>query len=326
MGVPPLRTSRLILEPLVPERHAGDLLALYADPRFSAHLASGAHESVETKLAYLRIFDDLPQGQGGWVARLAENRRPAVIGRFSLRPWQHAAPGDPLEVGWFLAPGYWGRGLAAEGMRAVLRYAWRSVGHDRVIALIRRDNDRSRSLAERLGGVVTGQGAWYGDEPSLRYDIDLPRLRTARLDDAEAIHRLWCHANDTRNPARAPIPTTLDQVRDRVREAASAVVVEQAGKLVGCGVLGKVTRGPSPCEGFVALVATAPQRQGWGIADAVGGSLLATADAAHWSLELLVAEANQRAADLYRRHGFVETGELRLSPSGEPSAVMVRSH
>lgn len=325
MSVPPLRTRRLLLDPLEPERDAADLLALYADSRFGARLASGAHDGVESKLAYLRVFEDLPEGQGGWVARAVGDPTGRVIGRFSLRPWRHAGPGDPLEVGWFLVVDQWGRGLAAEGMRAVLRYAWLECGQDRVIALVRHDNERSRSLALRLGGVVTSEGTWYGPEPALRYELALPRLRAARIEDAVAMHRVWCRANDTRNPARAPIPTTVEQVRARIRDAISAVVVEQAGHVVGSGVLGEVTRGPSSADGFVALVATTPERQGWGIADAVMGELLATADAANRSLELFVAEGNDRAAALYRRHGFRATGELRLSPSGEVSAVMVRS-
>ena len=170
MSVPPLRTARLRLEPLVASRHARALHDLYGDAQFAAYLASGAVPTPQAKEEYLSVFDDLPAGLGGWVAHERDDPSGRVVGRFSLRPWRYAEPGDPPEVGWFLAVDRWGRGLAGEGVRAVLDYA-ASRGHDRVIALVRHDNARSRALAERLGGVVTGQGQWYGEQPSLRYEL-----------------------------------------------------------------------------------------------------------------------------------------------------------
>ncbi|HET7477009.1 MAG TPA: GNAT family protein [Dermatophilaceae bacterium] len=170
--VPPLRTDRLRLVPLDRSAHAAALHDLYADPRFAEYLASGPVPTVAAKEETLAVFDELAPGQGAWVAVRHDDSTERVVGRFSLRPCRYAAPGDPLEVGWFVAVDQWGQGLAAEGIRAALSYA-AGLGHRRVIALVRHDNARSRALAERLGGVVTGQGRWYGEEPSLRYDIEL---------------------------------------------------------------------------------------------------------------------------------------------------------
>jgi len=126
VSVPRLQSSRLRLEPLDPAVHAPGLHALYDDPRFAAYLASGPVPSSDGKAEYLRVFEGLPDGQGGWVAFDRGGDLERVIGRFSLRPWMDAEDGDPLEVGWFLAVDQWGKGLAAEGIRAVLRYASRS--------------------------------------------------------------------------------------------------------------------------------------------------------------------------------------------------------
>ncbi len=178
MPVTRLHTARLTLEPLVVGRDASDVLGLYADPRFSEFLASGPLTSIEQVTAYLSGFEELPEGQGCWLARRRDDASARVIGRFSLRPWKLAVPGDPLEVGWFLDVGSWGQGFAEEAMSAVLEYAADHPRQPRVIALVRHDNVASARLARRLGGVVTGQGQWYGDDLSLRFDIPCsPRAR-----------------------------------------------------------------------------------------------------------------------------------------------------
>jgi RimJ/RimL family protein N-acetyltransferase len=55
-----------------------------------------------------------------------------------------------VEIGWMLCPRFWGRGLASEGARAWLDFAW-SLGLPEVVAFTAALNRPSRRVMERIG-------------------------------------------------------------------------------------------------------------------------------------------------------------------------------
>jgi RimJ/RimL family protein N-acetyltransferase len=62
-----------------------------------------------------------------------------------------AIPSRPkVEIGWVLAPRFWGRGLAPEGAAAWLDHAW-SIGIDEVVATTARINQPSQRVMQKLG-------------------------------------------------------------------------------------------------------------------------------------------------------------------------------
>jgi len=65
----------------------------------------------------------------------------------------HFPPGDDrqVELGITLSPGHQGRGLAAEAVECVLRYAFDSLGKHRVWAVVDSENDAAACLFRRLG-------------------------------------------------------------------------------------------------------------------------------------------------------------------------------
>lgn len=78
-----------------------------------------------------------------------------------------------IELGWTLRRDLWGHGYAIEAARAALEYCFATIGFERIISVIDPDNERSRSVAERLGmrldGIVT-----HDDREHLRYAIENP--------------------------------------------------------------------------------------------------------------------------------------------------------
>jgi RimJ/RimL family protein N-acetyltransferase len=66
----------------------------------------------------------------------------------------HAAEYPEPELGWFVVPGAEGKGVAAEAARAVMAWARRSFGWDRLISIIDPGNARSIALGLRLGGQI----------------------------------------------------------------------------------------------------------------------------------------------------------------------------
>jgi ribosomal-protein-alanine N-acetyltransferase len=62
-----------------------------------------------------------------------------------------------VEIGWRLATPYWNQGLATEGARAVLEFAFGAAGLDEVVSLTTRGNLRSRRVMEKLGMRFAGE-------------------------------------------------------------------------------------------------------------------------------------------------------------------------
>jgi RimJ/RimL family protein N-acetyltransferase len=56
-----------------------------------------------------------------------------------------------VEIGWRLAPEYWGQGFATEGAREMVRYGFEVIGLESVVSLTVPGNIRSRRVMEKLG-------------------------------------------------------------------------------------------------------------------------------------------------------------------------------
>jgi RimJ/RimL family protein N-acetyltransferase len=56
-----------------------------------------------------------------------------------------------VEIGWWLAPRYWGRGLASEGASAVMREALKTLSVDRIVAIAVAENHASRRIMQKIG-------------------------------------------------------------------------------------------------------------------------------------------------------------------------------
>jgi len=113
------------------------------------------------------------RGYGLWAAE--EKASGALVGRIGLL---YPADWPGLEVGWLVARSHWGRGLATEGARASLAYAFETVGAEHVVSLIRPGNAASIRVAEKLGERLEGRSDVLGDE-ALVYGIEHPARESA---------------------------------------------------------------------------------------------------------------------------------------------------
>jgi ribosomal-protein-alanine N-acetyltransferase len=62
-----------------------------------------------------------------------------------------------VEIGWRLGAAYWNQGLATEGARAVLEFAFGTVGLQEVVSFTTRGNLPSRRVMEKLGMRYAGE-------------------------------------------------------------------------------------------------------------------------------------------------------------------------
>jgi RimJ/RimL family protein N-acetyltransferase len=74
-------------------------------------------------------------------------------------------PAGTIEIGWRLAPEYWGHGYVTEASRAHLAYGFETLGFDEIVSFAVSGNRRSTAVMERLGMLRDGAG-----------DFDHPRV------------------------------------------------------------------------------------------------------------------------------------------------------
>jgi RimJ/RimL family protein N-acetyltransferase len=174
-----IETARLILRPFE-ERDRAAMRALWADPVMTADLggvrdAEGADAIVARHEGY-RISHD---GLGFWVTERRGDG--AIIGYCGLKPGAEGTPiAGELEIGWSLAPGFWGQGYASEAARAGLDWGWRHRAALRIVAITSRRNAASRKVMERIGMRHVGDfrhPKYAADDPvgdSVTYAIERP--------------------------------------------------------------------------------------------------------------------------------------------------------
>lgn len=90
--------------------------------------------------------------RGFGLFAVEEKEGGAFLGYVGLSVPGFDAPFMPaVEIGWRLAVEYWGRGLASEAAREVLRYGFEVVGLESVVSFTVPANVRSRCVMEKIG-------------------------------------------------------------------------------------------------------------------------------------------------------------------------------
>jgi RimJ/RimL family protein N-acetyltransferase len=165
-----LRTARLHLEPWSDE--ASDLLGQLArTPAVVRYIGDGRPWSDA------RIADVVDLAQRHWASngfgwRLArESGTPVGFIALGYAGQGAGIAADEYEIGWWLAPSAWGRGLAREGATAVRDEAFTRVGAPSIVARIQPANAASHAVARAIGLSRESQTRGRAGEP-----VDVLRL------------------------------------------------------------------------------------------------------------------------------------------------------
>jgi RimJ/RimL family protein N-acetyltransferase len=172
-------TERLILRPLE-EHDRADLERIMGDAqvrRFFPTRATAA--DVDRFLA--RVWQEMAtHGFCFGAAELkADGRLIGVIGMARFDEALQQATGAETEIGWQFDPAAWGKGLAPEGARAWLDYAWRDLGLEEVVAITAVQNRPSQRVMEKLGMVRDPGG-----------DFDHPKIEAGHPLRRQVLYRI----------------------------------------------------------------------------------------------------------------------------------------
>lgn len=141
-----------------------DLIALHDDPLVREVFGTPTRAEIEEWVG--RSTDEWDERGHGRVT-IFDRETGAFLGRCGLKYWPEF---DEVEVGWVLAPGARGRGIATEAARACLAWGFRDFALPYVTAYIAPDNTDSIAVAERLGMTPLREDTVHG-EPVVVYAL-----------------------------------------------------------------------------------------------------------------------------------------------------------
>jgi len=150
---PVLATPRadITLAPFTGEHRSG-LLEAADDERIARHMTD--------QFPYPYTADDAD----GWISTCMVEDPPVnfvilvsgiVAGGVGCEPHGDITKGT-AEMGWWLAPNWWGRGIAATAVARLVEYCFRDLGLHRVEAGVFLDNPASARVAEKAGLILEG--------------------------------------------------------------------------------------------------------------------------------------------------------------------------
>lgn len=89
-------------------------------------------------------------GYGFWAVEHKDGKR--FIGMIGLHSPQNDLPFSPcIEIGWRLDKAYWGQGLAVEGAKACLDFAFTTLNLSQVVSFTAKINLPSQRVMQKLG-------------------------------------------------------------------------------------------------------------------------------------------------------------------------------
>ncbi len=144
-----IHTERLTLRPWR-ETDAEGLFAYASDPDVGPAAGWPPHRSIEESREIIRTVFSAPHT---FAVCLAETDEP--VGSIGLMPSRcessHQGAGLELEVGYWIAKPFWGRGFAPEAVRAVQRYAFEALGCKALWCGYYEGNNKSLRVQQKCG-------------------------------------------------------------------------------------------------------------------------------------------------------------------------------
>lgn len=150
---PVLETSRLTLRRMT-RQDSRDMYDYASRPEVTEYLLWQPHESEAYTRRYLNYLQSRYRAGDfyDWAVVLREGER--MVGTCGFTRFNYE--GNSAEIGYVLHPDVWGRGVAPEAARAVMRFGFCELRLHRIEARYILGNDRSRRVMEKLGMQFEG--------------------------------------------------------------------------------------------------------------------------------------------------------------------------
>lgn len=157
-------TERMLIRPLSLD-DVPALAEMLSDPEVMKHSVRGVCDEAATR-AFVEwcLVCYKSHGVGPWA--LVDKESSGFIGFCGVGP-ERVGDVEEVNLGYRLARGYWGRGLATEATRAVLGYAFGIKEFESVVVLVEPEHFASLRVAEKAGFCRFQEVAFHGKQVRL---------------------------------------------------------------------------------------------------------------------------------------------------------------
>jgi RimJ/RimL family protein N-acetyltransferase len=164
-----VETARLRLRPFVADDLDDYHREIYGDAEVMRFMPAGTAVSRSRALEILEenVAHGDAHGYTLWAAELLDGG--AFVGHCGLLT---LGTDDDVELAYAFGRAHWGRGLATEGARAAVRFAFAHVGLDAVHGLAVRENAASRRVLEQAGLRELGPSDRHHGMPLVVYRLE----------------------------------------------------------------------------------------------------------------------------------------------------------
>jgi [ribosomal protein S5]-alanine N-acetyltransferase len=151
---PPIESPRLRIR-IVESSDIADLLEVNGDEEVTRFLPYAAWRSMADGEAWLARMNALNAGGTGLQFAIIEKASGRAIGTLLLFRYDEASA--RAEIGYVMARAQWGQGFTYEALKALVEFAFGTVGLNRIEANVEPDNVASNKLLLKLGFVLEGR-------------------------------------------------------------------------------------------------------------------------------------------------------------------------
>ena len=150
-----METTRLYIRPIL-ETDFPDIFRLQSDPDVMRHIrpATDDPEVVRIRMAEWMNYSQKQPGLGVFILEWKENR--SFVGYVVARHVAFDPTTEEYEVGYTIAPEYWGRGLASEVTPALCDYLFQLKQPEYIVAFTAFENSASQNVLLKSGFTETG--------------------------------------------------------------------------------------------------------------------------------------------------------------------------
>lgn len=150
---PTLNTKRLICRKLT-INDAALLHQYWSDVDVTEYMSLEPFKNIEETVAMITLLNSLPEDNQGirWAVTSKEDNK--ILGTCGFH--NHKPEHFRAEMGYELGKEYWGQGIMAEALIAIIDYGFSCLNFNRIEAFVNYGHARSTRLLERMGFKLDG--------------------------------------------------------------------------------------------------------------------------------------------------------------------------
>lgn len=151
--IPTLYTKRLVLRRML-KSDADDMYEYSKNPEVTKYLLWLPHPNVKYTARYLSYLSGRYRDGAFYDWAITDRETGKMIGTCGFT--RFFEDHNSAECGYVLNPSFWGRGIAAEALLAVMKFGFMTLGLHRIECRYMIGNDRSRRVMEKVGMTYEG--------------------------------------------------------------------------------------------------------------------------------------------------------------------------